>query len=81
MFRQESNFLYVTGCSEPGCVAFIDSRYNVFMLFVPRYSPEHALWLGEPESNDFKQAKYGASNVMYIDELPAVLSRRRAHHP
>lgn len=75
MFRQESNFLYLTGCNEPDCIAFIDSRYNVFMLFVPRYSPEHALWLGEPESNDLKQVKYGASNVMYIDELPAIIEQ------
>lgn len=67
LFRQESNFYYLTGCLEPDCFALLHVATQKFALFVPRYGDEYALWCGEyPEVEDFKK-KLGADLVLYND--------------
>ncbi|TNJ28816.1 Xaa-Pro dipeptidase [Giardia muris] len=72
-FRQDSNFLYLSGCDEPDCGLLLDSRYGVFILFVPRPSPGDEIWSGPPETREAKRDRYGATDVLYIDELSAAL--------
>ncbi|KAH0574343.1 Xaa-Pro dipeptidase [Spironucleus salmonicida] len=69
-FRQESNFYYYTGCTDPDCYAIFNGESKATTLFVPKLGPEHALWIGIIESNDEKQNRLSL-NVMYTEELDA----------
>nr|CAG4718440.1 unnamed protein product [Naegleria fowleri] len=67
-FRQESNFYYLSGCSEPGCALLLNPSISESVLFVPQYDDEYALWCGEyPVAEDYKQ-KLGFSRVEYKSE-------------
>lgn len=77
VFRQESNFYYLTGCLEADCAALINLETHEFVLLVPPYGDEYALWCGEyPEKQDF-QKKLQASTVEYNEKalIQQVLQR------
>lgn len=81
-FRQESNFLYYTGCSMPDCLAVLDAKHKSFTLFVPRLDAAHAIWVGKIPTNDEILKEHGATKVLYTDEFASflkTLSGRKAH--
>ena len=74
-FRQNSDFLYVTGVEEPGCHLVLDGSREI--LLVPRVDAHHRVWEGHvPEPSEAKRL-FGVDRVMYADELKKALRGRR----
>jgi len=60
-FRQDSSFLYLTGCERPGCaLLLVDGRAT---LFAPEPAEDDALWHGHVESLGALRARYGVDAV------------------
>jgi Xaa-Pro dipeptidase len=75
VFRQQSDFLYLTGVEEPGCHLVLDGRKEI--LFVPRIDNHHRVGGGHVPSPDEARRLFGVDRVMYADELPKVLGRKK----
>ncbi len=78
VFRQKSDFLYLTGVEEPGCALLIDPKRKRHTLFMPRIDNNHRVWLGHVPSADEAKGLYGFSRVMYLDQLAGELKKARA---
>lgn len=75
-FRQDSDFLYLTGVLEPGYTLLLDPRRGEETLFVPKLTQAHAVWLGHmPDLAEAREA-FGIRDVAYIDALPKALASR-----
>jgi Xaa-Pro aminopeptidase len=70
-FRQDSTFLYFTGCARPNCAALlVDGAYT---LYSPIPGPDDALWHGPGPDSDALRRTYEADVVRPASELgPAV---------
>lgn len=75
VFRQHSDFLYLTGVEEPGCHLLLDGKKEI--LFVPRIDNHHRVWEGHVPGPDEAKRLFGVDRVMYADELPKVLGRKK----
>jgi Xaa-Pro aminopeptidase len=75
-FRQSSDFLYLTGVAEPGCVLVLDPARGTETLLVPRLTQQHAVWLGHIPSPGEARERYAIRSVQYTDALPALLKAR-----
>ncbi|KAL2912054.1 hypothetical protein HK105_208483 [Polyrhizophydium stewartii] len=73
-FRQESFFYYMTGVKEPEFHFTLDLSSKRTCLYIPRYSDDHALWMGPPPTAPQVQAKYAVDSVLTTDKLPEVLA-------
>lgn len=71
-FRQDSTFLYFTGCDIPGAAAQIDDGQCV--LFVPRPADDDALWHGAIAGLDAMKDQYQVDQVRWLDELPSQIA-------
>lgn len=78
VFRQNSNFLYLTGVEEPDCLLLIDPRRGRHTLFIPRIDNHHRIWLGHVPGAAEAKALFGFSRVLYGDELGAEVKKARA---
>ena len=68
-FRQDSTFLYYTGCGLPNAAAlFEDGR---FTLFLPEAPDDDALWHGHVHSLAELGRRYGADTVLSASALEA----------
>lgn len=76
-FRQESNFLYLTGVDEPDMAAMMDCKTGEYTLIIPRRDTQYAVWMGYLYSPDEYQKKYGPDRVIYADELDKKLKLRK----
>ena len=47
VFRQESNFAYLSGVKEPDCYLTICVETGKSILFIPRLPAEYAVWMGK----------------------------------
>ena len=75
-FRQDSDFLYLTGVLEPGYALLLDPRRGEETLFVPKLTQAHAVWLGHmPDLAEAREA-FGIRDVAYIGALPKALASR-----
>ena len=77
VFRQNSDFLYLTGVEEPGCHLIIDPKNRRETLFVPRVDSHHRVWEGSVPSPAEARKLFGVDRVLYADELPRSLGRRK----
>jgi Xaa-Pro dipeptidase len=75
VFRQNSDFLYLTGVEEAGCHLVLDGRKEI--LFVPRIDNHHRVWEGHVPGPDEARKLFGVDKVMYADQLPKVLGRKK----
>ena len=73
VFRQKSDFLYLTGVEEPGCLLLIDPKRGKETLFMPRIDNHHRVWLGHVPGPREARALYGVANTLYTDELAKAL--------
>ena len=73
-FRQDSNFLYLTGCTTPGAALLLDGAEAT--LFLPRPSVDDPLWHGPMPTLEEQAAALGFDRVLSTDELPAALAGR-----
>ncbi len=76
VFRQNSDFLYLTGVEEPGCHLVLEPKSGREILFVPRVDSHHRVWEGHVPSPAEAKTLFGVDRVMYADELKKVLGRR-----
>jgi Xaa-Pro aminopeptidase len=76
VFRQDSDYAYVTGFDEPsGCaLLFADGRY---VMFVRPRDPEREIWTGRRAGIEGARAEYGASEAYPASDvdqrLPSLL--------
>ncbi len=78
VFRQKSDFLYLTGCEEPGCALLIDPKRRKHTLFVPRIDNNHRVWLGHVPSTDEAKKIFGIDRVLYADELSKAVQQAQS---
>lgn len=77
VFRQNSDFLYLTGVEEAGCHLVLDPKTRKEVLFVPRIDSHHRVWEGHVPGPEEAKRLFGVDRVMYADELKKVLGRRK----
>lgn len=77
VFRQKSDFLYLTGVSEADCYLLIDPRRKRQALFIPRIDNHHRTWLGHVPGPREAKTLYGFSHVYYGDELEKAIGKAR----
>ncbi|MEX1344787.1 MAG: aminopeptidase P N-terminal domain-containing protein [Candidatus Limnocylindrales bacterium] len=78
-FRQDSDFYFLTGFSEPDAVAVLDAASNEpFTLFVRPRDPEREAWNGRRAGVEGALERFGADAAFRLDELDGWLRRRLA---
>lgn len=80
-FRQDSDFLYLTGFNEPDALAVLAPGHALeFMLFVRPRDPEREVWDGRRAGPEGAMADYAADKAWDLDQLdellPEILGRR-----
>jgi Xaa-Pro aminopeptidase len=75
-FRQDSDFLYLTGFPEPDAIAVIDPRAKKpYTLFVRPRDPEMETWFGRREGVDGALKNYNADRALAVDKFRAELGK------
>lgn len=72
-FRQESNFWYLTGISEPDFHLILDLENQEYHLFAPDRNAQYAVWHGVVKTKDDLQEEYEPDHLHYENKLPEVL--------
>ncbi|WP_340105207.1 aminopeptidase P family protein [Rhodohalobacter sp. 8-1] len=72
-FRQESNFLYLTGIDEPDYHLILDLRTETYYLFAPKRDEHYGVWHGRIKSKNDIQTLYEPDELHYDNELLTVL--------
>ncbi len=72
-FRQESNFLYLTGVNEPDFHLLIHPDSRTYHLFIPKRDAQFAVWNGYVLTKDDYLRKYQPDKIHYDDELEEVI--------
>ncbi|MGH7840125.1 MAG: aminopeptidase P N-terminal domain-containing protein [Candidatus Binataceae bacterium] len=74
IYRQDNDFYYLTGFTEPDAVAlFAPGQPDEFILFVRPRDKSRETWTGRRAGLEGAVADYGAAKAYVIDELPRVL--------
>ncbi len=73
VFRQDSDFLYLTGIEEAGCLLLMDPKRRRHTLFIPRIDNHHRVWLGPVPGPAEARRLWGIDRVLYADQLPGEL--------
>src|SRR3982751_6031267 len=69
-FRQDSDFLYLTGFEEPDSIAVIKSNGDTrYTLFVRPRDPEREIWDGRRAGVEGARSKFGADESFAIAEF------------
>ena len=69
-FRQDSDFMYLTGFPEPDAIAVIDpARKRPFTLYVRPRDPEMETWFGRREGVEGAVKNYGADRAFPVDKF------------
>ncbi len=77
-FRQDSTFLWLTGCAQPDAAALLAG--DRCTLFLPAPSPDDALWEGRVEPLDAVRERLGVDRVLPLSELDAACASARPKH-
>ncbi len=77
VYRQDSDFYYLTGFVEPESVAIFapGHRDGEFVMFVPPRDKERETWTGRRAGVEGAMMEYGADKAYVIDELERVIPR------
>ncbi|MFT7521189.1 MAG: Xaa-Pro aminopeptidase [Kiritimatiellia bacterium] len=73
-FRQDSTFLYYTGCTESGAFALLDD--DGCTLFLPPKSPDDALWHGPTPSLEDIRDRLDVERIVSAKTLDRVIAGR-----
>ncbi|MEA2024084.1 MAG: aminopeptidase P N-terminal domain-containing protein [Actinomycetota bacterium] len=77
VFRQSSDFFFLTGFEEPDAVALLDPGHDEpYVLFVRPSDPEMEVWYGKRVGVDGATARFGANAAYPIADLDKVLRDR-----
>lgn len=75
-FRPDTNFYYLSGLAEAGCVMVLrPGRDPALTLFVPAHEERDALYHGRRVSPEDARAQFGADQAHTLPELDVVLPR------
>ena len=76
-FRQDSDFMYLTGFPEPDAIAVIDpaNRKNPYTLYVRPRNPEMETWFGRRQGTEGAVKNYGANKSASIDKFAGDLGK------
>ncbi len=75
-FRQDSDFLYLTGFPEPDAIAVIDpGSKKPYTLYVRPRDLEMETWFGRREGVEGAVKNYGVDRAFSIEKFPADLSK------
>ncbi len=83
-FRQDSDFLYLTGFNEPEAIAFFipNREQGEYILFCRERDPKAEQWVGRRAGIEGAQKQWGADDAFPIDDiddiLPGLLEERSA---
>jgi len=74
-FRQNSNFMYLTGFREPDAFAVLipGREQGQYILFVRDKDPEREIWDGYRAGPDGAVAEYGADDAFPVDDIDEIL--------
>ncbi|MFT5503071.1 MAG: Xaa-Pro aminopeptidase [Gammaproteobacteria bacterium] len=74
-FRQESDFLYLTGFSEPGAVLVLipGRKHGEFILFCREKDPMQETWHGRRAGQEGVMQDFGADDSFPIDDIDDIL--------
>ncbi|MGB3298928.1 MAG: aminopeptidase P N-terminal domain-containing protein [Phormidesmis sp.] len=77
LFRQDSDFFYLTGFNEPDAVAVLSPSHGKhrFVLFVRPKDREKETWSGYRTGVEVAKERYGADEVYPIDKLDEKLAQ------
>ena len=75
VFRQDSDFLYLTGVEEPGWHLLLDPKTGRETLFVPQIDHHHRVWQGHVPSPDEAKRFFGVGRVVYSGEMVAEIKK------
>jgi Xaa-Pro aminopeptidase len=88
IYRQDSDFYYLTGFAEPESVALFSPGHpdGEFVMFVRPRDKERETWTGRRAGVEGAMIEYGADKAHVIDELEKILPRYleksdRVHYP
>ncbi|CAA0834649.1 Metallopeptidase M24 family protein [Striga hermonthica] len=73
-FRQDADYLYITGCQQPGGIAVLGHNCGLCM-FMPEASPDDVIWQGEIAGVDAALGTFKADEAYPISALNKILSR------
>jgi len=74
-FRQDSDFLYMTGFNEPDAVMVLipGRKYGEYVLFCREKDPEQETWHGRRAGQEGVIENYGADDSFPIDDIDDIL--------
>lgn len=74
-FRQDSDFLYLTGFNEPDAVVVLapTCKHGEYILFCREKDPEQETWHGRRAGQEGAVETYGADNSFPIDDIDDIL--------
>jgi Xaa-Pro aminopeptidase len=74
-FRQDSDFYYLTGFSEPDAIAVVaPSKEARYTLFVRPRDPEKEVWTGRRAGTEGAKASFGADAAFPVEEFQEKLT-------
>ncbi|KAK3263271.1 hypothetical protein CYMTET_27913 [Cymbomonas tetramitiformis] len=77
-FRQESNFLYLTGVTVPNYECILETDSGRITLLAPDVSPEMAVWTGSGPTLEDLAERYGMDACIPCSEASRVLAAAKA---
>lgn len=75
VFRQDSNFLFLSGITEPDFIILLDATTKQATLFIPNLNLQHQLWVGKQHTTKTAKKEFGFDEVFYRDEFDRVLKK------
>ncbi|KAF9933368.1 hypothetical protein BGZ67_004319 [Mortierella alpina] len=78
IFRQESNFYYLTGFAEHDAHVLFDLKTQKMTLLPYRLPDDHIVWMGMPATTTELHTKYEADDIRYSTELLATIKESGA---
>jgi len=73
-FRQESNFLYLTGVQEPDFALVLVPSTGAYHLLAPRRDAMYAVWMGFVRTPAQLKQAYAPDHMHFTDELSDLLA-------
>lgn len=73
-FRQDSNFVYLTGVQEPGFAVAVNTETGFTVLLAPDLDPNLVVWMGAQPSLDDLAEEYGADSCAFLTNLNGVIN-------
>lgn len=76
VFRQESNFLYLTGIHEPDFSCVLDIQTGEYTLFAPKRDTQYAVWHGYITPQETYKTQYAPDVLLYDTDLEEFLKKK-----